>query len=299
MVEKKPNFIVIGAMKSATTSLYTYLKQHPDIFMTKIKEPMFFNNYNQDADYKILGNKSKKLKTLEEYLLLFEDVNDEKAIGEASPAYIYNTKAPQLIKEILPDVKIIAILRHPIDRAYSNYLHVVRADKENSNSFEESLEKEKERINEKWSPLYHYIEKGYYSVQLQRYYDLFPSENIKVYLFEDVVKKPKDTLKDIFKFLEVDENVDIDTSKKSNVSGTPNGFFGFVLKKMRYYNLMPKFAISDYLPSFIVNFIFKSVYKKPEKLSSEKRKELTDKYFKEEIQKLERLIDRDLSKWLV
>ena len=66
-------------------------------------------------------------------------------------------------------------------------------------------------------------------MQLQRYYDLFPSENIKVCLFEDVVKKPKDTLKDIFKFLEVDENVEIDTFKISNVSGTPNGFFGFVL----------------------------------------------------------------------
>lgn len=286
-------------MKSATTSLYTYLKQHPEIFMTKVKEPMFFNNYKQDSDYKVLRNKSKKLKTLEEYLLMFEDVKDEKAIGEASPAYIYNKKAPQLIKENLQDVRIIAILRQPIDRAYSNYLHVVRADKENSNSFEESLEKEKERINEKWSPLYYYIEKGYYSEQLKRYYDLFPSEKIKVYLFEDVVKRPKETLKDIFKFLEVDENVDIDTSKKSNVSGTPKGFLGFVLKKMRYYNLMPKFAISDYLPYFIVNFIFKSVYKKPEKLSSEKRKELTDKFFKEEIQKLEKLIDRDLSKWLV
>ena len=299
MVKNKPNFIVIGAMKSATTSLYTYLKQHPEIFMTKIKEPMFFNNYKQNSEYKGLGTKSEKLITLEDYWLMFEDVSNEKAIGEASPAYIYNKKAPQLIKENLQNVRIIAILRQPVDRAYSNYLHVVRADKENSNSFEESIEKEKERINEKWSPLYHYIEKGYYSDQLQRYYDLFPSNKIKVYLFEDVVKKPSETLKDIFKFLKVDENVEIDISKKSNVSGTPTGILGFVLKKMRFYNLMPKFTISDYLPSSIVNFIFKSVYKEPEKLSAEFRKELTHKYYKEEITKLEKLIGRDLSKWLI
>ena len=298
MVEKKPNFIIIGAMKSATTSLYTYIKQHPDIFMTKVKEPMFFNNFQQENNYNILGSKSKKSTTLEEYLAMFKDAKNEKAIGEASPAYIYNENAPYLIKEHLPDVKIMAILRQPIDRAYSNFLHTKRADRENVNSFEQAIKIEKERISDNWSPLYHYIQKGFYSVQLKRYYNLFRKENIKVYLFEDVVKNPKETLKDIFKFLNVDENIEIDVSKKSNVSGTPKGILGFILKKMRYYNLMPKFAISDYLPTFIINLLFKSVYKDTEKLDSVLRKELTDKYFREEILKLEKLIDRDLSNWL-
>ena len=298
MVEKKPNFIIIGAMKAATTSLYTYIKQHPDIFMTKVKEPMFFNNFQQENNYNILGSKSKKSTTLEEYLAMFKDAKNEKAIGEASPAYIYNENAPYLIKEHLPDVKIIAILRQPTDRAYSNFLHTKRADRENVNSFEQAIKIEKERISDNWSPLYHYIQKGFYSVQLKRYYNLFPKENIKVYLFEDVVKTPKETLKDIFKFLNVDENIEIDVSKKSNVSGTPKGILGFILKKMRYYNLMPKFAISDYLPTFIINLLFKSVYKDTEKLDSVLRKELTDKYYREEILKLEKLIDRDLSNWL-
>ena len=298
MVEKKPNFIIIGAMKAATTSLYTYIKQHPDIFMTKVKEPMFFNNFQQENNYNILGSKSKKSTTLEEYLAMFKDAKNEKAIGEASPAYIYNENAPYLIKENLPDVKIIAILRQPTDRAYSNFLHTKRADRENVNSFEQAIKIEKERISDNWSPLYHYIQKGFYSVQLKRYYNLFPKENIKVYLFEDVVKTPKETLKDIFKFLNVDENIEIDVSKKSNVSGTPKGILGFILKKMRYYNLMPKFAISDYLPTFIINLLFKSVYKDTEKLDSVLRKELTDKYYREEILKLEKLIDRDLSNWL-
>ena len=298
MVEKKPNFIIIGAMKAATTSLYTYIKQHPDIFMTKVKEPMFFNNFQQENNYNILGSKSKKSTTLEEYLAMFKDAKNEKAIGEASPSYIYNENAPHLIKEHLPDVKIIAILRQPTDRAYSNFLHTKRADRENVNLFEQAIKIEKERISDNWSPLYHYIQKGFYSVQLTRYYNLFPKENIKVYLFEDVVKTPKETLKDIFKFLNVDEDIEIDVSKKSNVSGTPKGILGFILKKMRYYNLMPKFAISDYLPTFMVNLLFKSVYKNTEKLDTVLRKELTDKYYREEILKLEKLIDRDLSNWL-
>ena len=298
MVEKKPNFIIIGAMKAATTSLYTYLKQHPDIFMTKVKEPMFFNNFNQITDFKVLANKSKKVNSLLDYFSMFSSVENESAIGEASPAYIYNEKAPYLIKEHLPDVKIIAILRQPTDRAYSNFLHTKRADRENVNSFEQAIKIEKERISDNWSPLYHYIQKGFYSVQLKRYYNLFPKENIKVYLFEDVVKNPKETLKDIFKFLNVDENIEIDVSKKSNVSGTPKGILGFTLKKMRYYNLMPKFAISNYLPTFIISLLFKSVYKDTEKLDSVLRKELTDKYYREEILKLEKLIDKDLSNWL-
>jgi len=298
MVEKKPNFIVIGAMKAATTSLYTYLKQHPEIFMTKVKEPMFFNNFQQENNYKILGLTRKKSTTLEEYLTMFKDVKNEKATGEASPAYIYNQKAPQLIKEHLPNVKIIAILRQPTDRAYSNYLHSKRADRENATTFQEAIELEKKRIKDNWSPLYHYIEKGYYSVQLKRYYQLFPKENIRVYLFEDVVKNTTETLKDIFKFLEVDENVEIDTSKKSNVSGIPSGLMGWILKKMRYYNLMPKFAISDYLPKFVVKLIFRSVYKPPEKLDKNLRRDITEKYYKEEINTLEKLIKRDLNSWL-
>jgi len=298
MVEKKPNFIVVGAMKAATTSLYTYLKQHPEIFMTKVKEPMFFNNFKQENKYKISGKKSKKPTTLKEYLAMFDDVKNEKAIGEASPAYIYNPQAPQLIKEHLSNVKIIAILRQPTDRAYSNYLHTKRADREDAATFQEAIELENKRIKDNWSPLYHYIEKGYYSVQLKRYFDLFSEKNIKIYLFEDVVKNTKETLKDIFKFLEVDENVEIDTSKKANVSGNPSGLMGWVLKKMWYYNLMPKFAISYYLPKFIMELIFKSVYKPIEKLNEDSRRDITERYYKGEIRSLEKLIDRDLSSWL-
>jgi len=298
MQEKKPNFIVIGAMKAATTSLYTYIKQHPEIFMTKEKEPMFFNNFNQDNNYKILGSESKKPTTYKQYLTMFDDVINEKAIGEASPTYIYNKKAPQLIKENLPNVKIIAILRQPTDRAYSNYLHTKRSDRENATSFQEAIELEKKRIKDNWSPLYHYIEKGYYSEQLRRYYKLFPKEHIKIYLFDDIVTNTKETLKDIFNYLEVDEDIEIDISKKVNVSGVPKGIFGFILKKMRYYNLMPKFAMSDYFPKVIMKLIFKSVYKPTEKIDKNLRRDITHKYYKEEINNLEKLIKRDLNSWL-
>ena len=115
-------------------------------------------------------------------------------------------------------MKIIAVLRHPTDRAYSNYLHTKRSDRENASSFEQAIELEPKRIQDNWSPLYHYIEKGYYSIQLKRYYQLFDKENIRIYLFEDIVNKTNEILKDIFGFLDVDIDVKIDVSKKVNVS---------------------------------------------------------------------------------
>ena len=298
MHQKKPNFFIIGAMKAATTSLYTYLKQHPDIFMTQVKEPMFFNNFLQDKNYKIIGSSKKKINTLKEYFTMFDSVKNEVAIGEASPSYIYNQLSPKLIKQELGDVKIIVVLRNPTDRAYSNYLHTKRSDRENL-SFLDAITIESERIQDNWSPIYHYIEKGYYCRQIQRYYNVFPKENIKVLLFEDVIKKTESTLKEIFEFLSVNIDVHIDFSKKQNVSGKPKGVLGFILRKMRYYNLMPKFAISDYLPKMLVNIIFKSVYSESKKLDNDVRKEITNKYYKEEIKNLEKLIDRDLSSWLV
>ena len=297
MNDKVPNFFVIGAMKSATTSLYTYLYQHPEIFMTDIKEPMFFNNYQQQNDYKLMGTISKKNTDFSKYLNLFSKVDKEIAVGEASPSYIYNPKAASLIKSKFPNSKIIAILRHPTDRAYSNFLHVRRAGRETELDFSKALDVEHDRIKDNWSPLYHYVNQGYYSVQLERYFKEFPKDNIRIYLFEDLINNPNQTLRDIFDFLSVKTDLKIDVNKKSNVSGDPNGLFGWIVKKMRFYNLMPNITISKYLPSFIISFITKVIYKKPQKLDNHLRNEITKTYYLDEIKKLEKIIGRDLSHW--
>ena len=298
MDAKKPNFIVIGAMKAATTSLYTYLKQHPDVFMTKIKEPMFFNNYKQNNDYKVIGRKSIRNIDFQGYLNMFSQVRDEIAIGEASPSYIYNSHAPYLIKENFPEIKLIAILRHPTDRAYSNFLHARRSGKEPESNFEEAIKLEEERMQSNWSPLYHYINKGYYSVQLDRYLSNFPKENIRIYLFEDLTQNTNKTLNDIFGFLGVNQDAYIDFRKQVNVSGEPKGFLGWIVKKMRFYNLMPTSAMIDHLPSFMLRLMSKSIYRSPNRLDNNIREAITKRYYTKEIYKLEKIIERDLSHWL-
>ena len=296
--QQKPNFIIIGAMKAATTSLYTYLKQHPDVFMTTIKEPMFFNNFQKNTNFKVHGRKGKKITTFEQYYPLFDAVKNEKAIGEASPAYISNEDCPSLIQQHLPDTKIIAILRQPVARAYSNFLHARRADREPIADFETAFNKEAERKAENWSPLYHYKGKGYYTEQLERYYTLFPKENIKILLFEDLIKNPIESTQDVFKFLNIDNSFIPDISKKANVSGTPKGIFGWIIMKLRHYNLIPNIQFSNYLPDFMIQFIFNSAYKKVSPLAPELKKRLTHTFYKEDVLKLEKLIGKDLQYWL-
>ena len=296
--QKKPNFIVIGAMKAATTSLYTYLKQHPDVFMTAIKEPMFFNNFQSKNSFKVLGRKTKKITTFEHYYPLFDSAKNEKAIGEASPAYISNKDCPSLIKKHLPETKIIAILRQPVARAYSNFLHARRAGREPISDFETAFNKESERKAKNWSPLYHYKDKGYYAEQLGRYFTLFQKENIKILLFEDLVKNPIKTTQEVFKFLNIDNSFIPDTSKKANISGTPNGLFGLLIMKLRYYNLIPNIQFSNFLPGFIIQFIFNSAYNKARPLAPEIKKRITHTFYKEDILKLEKLIEKDLKHWL-
>lgn len=139
-----PNFLIVGAQKAGTTSLHYYLKQHPQIYMRPRKEPHFFEGMHWD--FYRPGRIMLAVTDLADYQALFEGVTDEKAIGEASASYLYSPKAPTLIKRSIPDARLIAILRNPPDRAYSNFLHCVRGGRESIVDFAEALRVEEERI---------------------------------------------------------------------------------------------------------------------------------------------------------
>lgn len=285
-------------MKAATTSLYTYLKQHPDIFMPKVKETKFFNNFRKDKNFKLQGKGLNKISTLKQYHSLFKNVKNEIAIGEASPSYIFDENCAKLIRQYLPETRIIAILRQPVSRAYSNFLHAKRADSEPERSFEEAFEADNKRIVEKKNPAHYYKAKGCYYKQLKRYYNLFDKKQIKIILFEDIINNPTQTTQGIYDFLGVANIFVPDTSRKTNVSGKPKGILGWGLMKLRHYNLLPNIQLSKHLPQFVIRLLFNAVYEKPERLDEELKKDLTTKHFKSDILKLEKLIEKDLSHWL-
>jgi len=295
-----PNFLVIGAAKSGTTSLYHYLKQHPQIYMSPIKEPKFFAYEGMVVDFCGPRDENLNLGTItavEAYRALFQDVSNELAIGEASPIYIYNSRAPGRIKHYIPRVKLIAILRNPAERAYSSFTGLLRDGREPLPDFAEALRQEKTRISNNWSFFWHYKQRGFYYVQLKRYFDLFNREQIKIYLYEDFRDNPLGILKDIFRFLDVDDNFVPDLSLRYNVSGTPRNrkLHIFLAGPNSMKSILERLVPEKLRSRIRLALIDRNLIKK--QLPPDVRRELIRGY-REDILKLQDLIGRDLSKWL-
>ena len=288
-----PNFLIIGAHKAGTTSLYHYLKEHPQIFMSSIKEPHFFSFLGHPLDFNDPGFDPTTLRTISslvDYQSLFRDTENAIAIGEASPSYLYVAQSAHKIHQYLPDAKLIAILRNPVDRAYSNFLHCrARNNKEPLEDFIEALKAEAARIRNNWSPLWHYQQMGFYYQQLQRYYLLFPKEQIQIFLYDDFQENPKTTLKSIFQFLEVSSNFMPDLTKRHNVSGVPkNELWRLMFQKLQWTKLL--------FPSKTQQKLKKRILTRPS-IPIIARKQLIALY-QEDILQLQNLIQRDLVHWL-
>jgi hypothetical protein len=219
----RPSFVVVGAIKSGTTSLYKYLIQHPGIFIPPFKLLNHFIEHplkrspfqGPDVTYKIA------FRSREEYLRMYEDAPEGSVAGDVSHIYLYAPESPGLIHDTLDAPKIIAILRNPVDRAYAQYEFHRKLNIEPFASFEDALNAEEGRIRAKWDPTYHYVKRGLYGEQLERYYRLFPASSIRVYKFEDFFKNPTLSLADLYEFVGVDPSFVPDVSKKFIPGGDP------------------------------------------------------------------------------
>jgi hypothetical protein len=318
-----PTFLVIGAAKSGSTSLHDYLGQHPDIFMSRTKEPNFFSfdgatpEFRYPAECLIQGGAARsrlrnatlgnRISSLAEYQRLFAKVTAQRAVGESSVNYLYSMAAPRLIKESLPGVRLVAILRNPADRAYSRFLHARRDGMEPLSDFAAALDAETQRIAEGYAPVWHYRQRGYYHQQLARYYGLFDRERIHVILYDDFCRDPLGQIQGLFRFLDVDPTFVPDMSRRLNVSGkpllaarswllddllnTPNPVKSFA----RW--LLPDRALES-IRRQIMRFNSRSVPSPaPCPMPPDLRRRLLDDY-RSDILQLQDLIGIDLSRWL-
>lgn len=220
-----PNFIILGAAKAGTTALYHYLKQHPQITMSPLKETNFFALMNEPLDFCGPGDQDYinrfSITDLDGYLTQFQGCEGAKAIGEASPLYLYSPKAPPRIHEYVPDAKLIAILRNPVDRAYSAFLHLVRDGRETTRDFREALQREEERIAAGWEHIWHYKNMGRYYEQVKRYTDTFGRDRVRVFLYKDFRTNPTEMLGKVFRFLGVEDTFIPDMSARYNEASLP------------------------------------------------------------------------------
>ncbi|MCZ6782368.1 MAG: sulfotransferase [Proteobacteria bacterium] len=296
-----PNFLIIGAMKGGTTSLYRYLEQHPDVFMSDVKEPRFFALENDPLDYRGQDDPTSRCdhKTLETYTALFSEVTSERAIGEASTLYLYHPDAAERIRHYVPEARLIAVLRHPVERAYSNFIYLRRDGREPCAEFRDALAQEDDRVHRlRWGPLWHYKGRGFYAQQLERYFERFDRGQIRVYLYDDLRQDPEGLSKDVFGFLGVAEDFTPDVSVDWNISGIPRsqGLHRFLrgTKPVRT-------ALGRLLPEATkrrVSFRLQRMnLAQPPPIDPALRRELCE-LFRDDVCHLQDRIGRDLSAWL-
>lgn len=293
-----PTFIIIGAAKSGTTALYEYMAQHPQVFMSAVKEPHYFCYEGRDLSF---GGPptpltSRSVTQPEAYLNLFKNAAGFKAIGEASPFYMYLPQTASHIHAKIPYIKLVVILRNPVERAFSNYQFLVRDGREPLD-FRAGLDAEAQRIAENWEPIWHYTRLGFYTEQLKRYYALFDRRQLQVILYDDFQRAPLPVIQSIFRFIGVDDTFQPDMSYRSNPSGRPKSYllhyltvYPNVLMSI-FKNLIPKTARRE-----IKQFIYKNNLQKIP-FDPAVRAEST-KMYRIEILRLQDLLKCDLSTWL-
>ena len=295
---KKPNFIIAGFPKCGTTSLHHYLDEHPEIYMPTQKELHFFtcnilSKLNKGPNDAIV--KRTQINSSEKYLNFYKSVRNEIAIGDASPSYINYPSQFKKIKEYLNDPKVIIILRDPIDRAYSNYLHLKREHRETL-TFKEAIFREDQRKINKYSDFWYYKFNSTYYDKIIKAKETF--SNVLILTSEELSNNSDATLKNVYKFLEVDDTFKLKRKVNNFNKGghfKENIFTKIIFQPSTLKNIIKKFIKPTPFLKIIISKIANIFSKKPQKIDDESLKYLK-KYFRKEVEKLETL-NIDTSKW--
>ena len=295
-----PTFLVIGASRSGTTSLHHYLGQHSDIFMCPIKSPNFF--VAEDPLPSREGPVARKMASQwvasrQSYEALFSGVREEASIGEVSPVYLQSWAAPKRIRGICPEIKLVAILRDPAERAWAHYMGRMRDGLETRRSFEGVIEAElAEGLPDKVA-FGSYLGCSRYGHFLGRYLEVFPRLQVKVFLFEDLCESPRDLLADIFSFLGVDP------AQRASVRMSKHHQTGLVRGSLRRVlwtrSVRLRTALRPLLPVGVRRLaapLFLKNLDKP-RLEPELRAGICE-VLASDIERCQALISRDLTRWL-
>lgn len=272
-----PNFLGIGAQKAGTTWLHQLLASHPDVYMPKKRKEVHYFDWHFD-------------KGLDWYKTFFPDFKNSQnyqAIGEITPDYLYETSCPKRIAELLPEVKLIAILRSPVSRAYSQY--TMQAAEFNWTAPFETMITERPDI----------VERGKYALQLERYLNYFPKEQLLVLIFEEAVQNPNVAKQELARFL------DLDPAKFPKTAGTEKVFGGYTPKYKRLYTAAKWLSFQlhkhdiDWLVEGAKRLGARSMFGKGQKppVMNPETKQALIQTFQADIQALEHMLETNLPTW--
>jgi len=287
-----PNFLIIGANKAGTTSLYRYLAQHPDVYLSPMKEPSYFAPVIRRH-----AAESRRLpRTLEEYTALFDDAGHARAVGEASTAYLPDNDAPALAREAIPDARLVVILRNPLDRAFSDYgMHRGWGDEELS--FAEAIESELDGSVPGLSWGRRYVEYGFYGRHLSRWLGLFERERFGIYLYDDLQDDPQALMSTVAAFLRISTSFTPETAERHNITRHPPRIKA--VEQVAQWR-PAKAAVKRVVPARTLTRMKEFVRRKnsaPPTFPGAVRRRLIDVY-RDDVAVVEQLTGRDLSGWL-
>ena len=287
-MKERFTFMCVGVQKAGTSTFHDLMKQHPALHLPKYKETHFFRD---DEKYR---------KGLDFYFSFHFHPSEEGMLAEINPEYSYFPACAERISENLGTIKIIFILRNPVERAYSHYKMTQSRGLE-SLDFISALEKEATRLNTAFDHInFSYISRGKYISQIERFENTFGKENVKVFLFEELIQNPEAIVKSTIEFVGLPA-FEFDYSTKSNVASEPNSKLvrDFVYKpnklKKAIGKLIPSKALKDKIMVGLANMNKKPAASKP--LSTELKRQVYDTYFREEVSALEQKLQKDLSSW--
>ena len=297
-----PDFLVIGAPKAGTTALHAALAGHPALYMSPIKEPKFFLS---DGPPPTRGGPGDALTYREhvwkraDYEALFEAAPGGTLRGESTPLYMYDREAMRRIRGLLPEARLIAIIRDPVERAHSNWTHLWSAGLEPVGDFIQACEEEKRRIAAGWASFWHYTALGRYGEQLEHIFSLFPREQVYVIRYRQLVDQPATTLDGIFGFLGVEPGV-VTEVPRQNVTAHPEATLahravGQVLRSGSTVGRFLPGSSSAAATARLERFLQRH-NRERQPLGWQQRQELIPR-FEADLQFLERVLGRDFSDW--
>jgi hypothetical protein len=303
----EPTFFMVGAARAGTTSMYDYLRAHPQIYMPPTsagvagKEPSFFCD--------LVPPWATKFRDIDSYLSLYAKGRGFAAVGDGSTNYLVAPESAGRIRERYPHAKILMILRDPVARAHSLYRYIAAWGFEDAPTFEKGLAREasrlgNERFIKEWQLLYHaflYYHSGLYADQVGRYLEAFPREQVHIVLFDDMKKDLLGTIQGVYRFLGVDPSFEPDLDAR-NASNFPLSvkFQAFVSRRWNGSPLFPRGPIrgrdkTHYPIALAINGLL-GAYRK-ERLHPETRRALTAR-FAPDIARTAALIGRNLDHWV-
>jgi hypothetical protein len=204
-----PQFVIAGAPKAGTTALHAALATHPQLYLSPVKEPKYYLTDGRPPPpdrQRGPGDAHSAQEWVwrrEEYLALFDGALEGSVRGESTPFYLYDRESHRRLVADVPDIKVIAVVRDPVDRAYSNWSHLRADGLEPEADFAAALRAERQRISDGWAPFWHYRGLGRYGEQLRDLYRHVPREQVLLLRYRQLVDTPRETLDRVSGFLGV------------------------------------------------------------------------------------------------